>query len=115
MTEYRFRILISGPFSIEMTDEKLLNVTDALGEAGCDNSTVSVNRRGLELEFDRRHDSPREAIASAIRDVEAAGFQIESIDLDREAVMAGTCILSHVWSWHWECLSPVLMLSPGSS
>lgn len=41
----------------------------------------------MELEFDRPHQSLQEAIASAVRDVERAGFRVESIEMDREAVL----------------------------
>ena len=87
MTEYRFRLILSGPFSAELTNEELLDATDALRAAGCDDATVSVHAKGLELEFDRHHQSLQEAIASAIRDVERAGFHVESIQMDREAVV----------------------------
>jgi hypothetical protein len=44
----------------------------------------------LELEFDRAHQSLQEAIASAIRDVEKAGFVVDSIQMDRDAVIPVT-------------------------
>ena len=86
MTEYRFRLIVSGPFSAEVTNDELLDATDALGAAGCDDASISVHAKGLELEFDRSHDSLQEAIASAVRDAEQAGFQVQSIELDREAI-----------------------------
>lgn len=87
MTEYRFRLILSGPFSDQLTNDELLDATDALGTAGCDDALVSVHADGLELEFDRSHDSLEAAIASAVRDVERAGFHVESIEMDREAVV----------------------------
>jgi len=86
MTEFRFRLIVSGPFSPEVTDTELLDATDTLGAAGCDGAAVSVHTDGLELEFDREGPSLQDAIASAVRDVEGAGFRVESIELDREAV-----------------------------
>ena len=41
MTEYRFRLILSGPFSSEVTDDELLDATDALGAAGCDDASIS--------------------------------------------------------------------------
>ena len=35
MTEYQFRLILSGPFTGQSSDEELLDATDALGEAGC--------------------------------------------------------------------------------
>jgi hypothetical protein len=88
MTEYRFRLILTGPFSDELTNDELLDATDALGAAGCDDASISVHADGLELEFDRSHHSLQEAIVSAVRDAERAGFHVESIEMDREAVVA---------------------------
>jgi hypothetical protein len=87
MTEYHFRLIVSGPFSAVPSDEELLDATDALGEAGCDDASVGVHADGLELEFDRAHHSLQEAITSAIQDVERAGFRVQSIEMDRDAVL----------------------------
>lgn len=87
MTEYRYRLIVSGPFPDGVSDEELLAATDALGDAGCDDCSISVHGKGLELEFDRAGLSFQEAIASAIQDVERAGFVIETIQLDRDAVL----------------------------
>ena len=87
MDEYRFRLIVSGTFSAELTNEELLDATDVLGAAGCDDASISVHPNGLELEFDRVGDSLQDAIASAVRDVEQAGFRVESIELNREAVL----------------------------
>jgi hypothetical protein len=87
MTEYRFRLIISGPWSDQLSDEELLDATDTLGEVGCDDCSISVHGRGLELAFDRAHQSLQEAIASAIHDVERAKYIVESIQMDRDAVL----------------------------
>jgi len=87
MSEYHFRLVLSGPFTAHLSDEELLDVTDALGEAGCDDCSISVHGEGLELEFDRAHQSLEDAIASAIHDVERAGYVVESIQMDRSAVL----------------------------
>jgi hypothetical protein len=87
MREYRFRLIVNGPSTGPLSDEGLLDATDALGEAGCDDCSVSARGRGLELEFDRMHHSLQEAIASAIADVEKAGYVVESIEMNRDAVL----------------------------
>ena len=87
MPEYHFRLILAGPSQGDLSDEELLDATDALGEAGCDDSSISVRGQGLELEFDRVSPSLEEAIASAIADVERAGYVIESIEMDRDAVL----------------------------
>lgn len=88
MTEYHFRLVLTGPFLREVTDEELLDATDTLGKAGCDDCTISVRGEGLELDFDRADHSLQEAIASAIHDVEQAGYVVESIQMDRDAAIA---------------------------
>jgi hypothetical protein len=88
MSEYHFRLIVSGPFPGQLSDEELLDVTDALGAAGCDDCSISVHGQGLELEFDRAHQSLQEAIASAIHGVEGAGYIVESVQMDRDAVLS---------------------------
>ena len=87
MAEYHFRLILSGPFAGQLSDEELLDATDALGKAGCEDCSISVCGRGLALEFDRVHQSLQEAIASAIDDVEKAGYVVDSIQMDRDAVL----------------------------
>jgi hypothetical protein len=87
MTEYHFRLILSGPFTAQLSDGELLDVTDALGEVGCNDCSISVHGQGLELEFDRVQQSLQEAIASAIHDVERAGYVVESVQMDRDAVL----------------------------
>lgn len=88
MTQYHFSLIVSGPFSEQLSDEELLDATDALGSAGCDDCSISVRGRGLELEFDRSHESLEAAIASAIRGAEKAGYVVESVQMDRDAVLS---------------------------
>ncbi len=82
MTEYHFRLIAIGPFPGLLSDEELLDVTDALGAAGCDDCSISVHGQGLELEFDRAHQSLQEAIASAIHGVEGAGYIVEAVQMN---------------------------------
>ena len=88
MTEYQFCLIVRGNFAAPLSDEDLLDATDALGEAGCDDCSIGVHAEGLELQFDRARESLQEAIASAIRDVESAGYIVESVRMDRDAVLA---------------------------
>jgi hypothetical protein len=85
--EFHFRLIVSGPFSEPLSDDELLDATDALGEVGCDDCSISVCDRGLELEFYRAHLSLQDAIASAINDVEKAGYVVELIQMDRDAAI----------------------------
>lgn len=49
-TEYRFRVILSGPFSDPITDTQLLDATDELGSVGCNDCSIGVRGRGLELD-----------------------------------------------------------------
>jgi hypothetical protein len=58
---------------------------DALYEAGCDDATV-VTREGVtRLAFDRAAESLEQALSSAAADVRAAGFEIQSVEMDAPA------------------------------
>ncbi len=87
MTVYHFRLVLDGPFSAELTDDELLDATDALGAVGCDDAAISVHAHGLELEFDRSHQTLQDAIASAVTDAERAGFHVKAIEMERDAVI----------------------------
>lgn len=50
-----------------------------LMNSGCDDATFGVERRLPIAEFDREASTLADAIASAIRDVEAAGFQVQRV------------------------------------
>lgn len=89
MTEYHFCLIVRGQFGAQVSDEDLLNATEVLGEAGCNDCSIGVHGQTLELEFDRVAQSLQEAIASAIRDVEGAGYGVESVRMERDAVLAG--------------------------
>lgn len=83
-TVYRFRLRVSGDFSDPVTENELLDATDALGQAGCDDAAAGIRGPSLELEFDRNHSSRQDAIESAVKDVESAGFRVSSIEMDRD-------------------------------
>ncbi len=87
MAEYRFRLIVSGAFSDAVTDNELLDATDVLGGAGCDDCSISVRGHGLELEFERAHQSLQEAIASAIHNVERAGYTVQLVQMERDAAL----------------------------
>jgi hypothetical protein len=71
-----------------MTHDSILDATDALGSAGCTDASVRGHAEGMELMFERAADSLQAAIASAIADVEGAGFQVSRLEMEREALPA---------------------------
>ena len=83
-TIYHFRLVVQGPLSRPVTEVELLDATDRLGETGCDDAAVAPRGGELELEFDRAFPSLQEAIVSAVRDVERAGFRVRCVEMDRD-------------------------------
>ena len=70
MPEHNFTLVISGP-----AEDKL----DELFEAGCDDAMFGVVDGAPYAEFDREAPTLREAVASAIRDIES----VENLRVDR--------------------------------
>jgi hypothetical protein len=83
MADYRFSVVI--PVGA-MTDEDILNTTDALGNAGCTDASIRGHADGMELLFERGADSLQVAISSAIVDVERAGYRVSKIERERDAI-----------------------------
>lgn len=75
MKIFEFTIIASG-FDPEGEYE------DALFEAGCDDTTVSVQKGALIVEFEREAVSFSRAVASACQAVKAAGFAVERVEPD---------------------------------
>ena len=83
MSCYRFSVIVPAP---QMPFDEMLEATDALAEAGCTDASVRGHTTGMELLFERSADSLQAAIASAIDDVERAGYRVSKIELEREAI-----------------------------
>ena len=83
MAEYRFAIIVG---SVPMSHEEILDATDALGEAGCNDASIRGHAEGMELLFERTAKSLQGALTSAIADVEKAGFRVLRVQLEREAI-----------------------------
>ena len=67
--EYEFTLVLEG-----ITDFSP-STMDALFEAGCDDATVSRHGDMVEMDFDRSAPSLRDAVISAIADVQKAGIK----------------------------------------
>lgn len=82
MKQFEFDVILRETPAI--TDE----AADALFEAGCDDATP-VSRDGRAwLHFDRKSASLEEAIRSAIAQAQAAGFDVEKVELDAQAALS---------------------------
>jgi hypothetical protein len=82
--EFEFTLILSGVR--ELTPE----VLDAFFEAGCDDALIGVRDAVAYAEFCREAGSFREAVFSAIRDVEAAGVgaRVEHVEPDELVTMS---------------------------
>jgi hypothetical protein len=69
-----------------MTDDQILDATEAVGNAGCTDASIRGHAQGMELLFERRADSLQAAISSAIAEVERAGFRVSKVEMEREAI-----------------------------
>jgi predicted DNA-binding transcriptional regulator AlpA len=76
MKTYNFLLVLSSNNS---ADEEL---EDRLFEAGCDDATLSYRNETAYLEFDREAASFKEAILSAIKQVENTNIIVERIEPD---------------------------------
>jgi hypothetical protein len=85
MTDYRFSLIVASP---PLTEDQILDVADALGDAGCNDASIRGHIHGLELLFDRAAESLQAAIVSAISGVESAGYRVSRIEMERECLPA---------------------------
>jgi len=85
MSEYRFSVIVS---SARMTHDEILDATDALGASGCTDASIRGHVDGIELLFERAADSLQAAIASAVTDIERAGFSVSKVELERASIPA---------------------------
>jgi hypothetical protein len=74
--EHDFTLVFSGVH--ELTG----NIESALFEAGCDDATISVRSGRIFLTFSREGVSLKEAVISAIRDVEKANIGVKVMRVD---------------------------------
>lgn len=85
MPDYRFSVIVPAS---AMTHEDILDAADALGNAGCTDASIRGHATGMELLFERTADSLQAAIASAISDVEQAGYEVSKVEMQRESIPA---------------------------
>ena len=83
MASFDFNLIVA---SGKMSHKKILDATDALGEAGCLDALICGHAERMELQFMRSARSLQSAIRSAISDVERAGFRVVRVEMEREAI-----------------------------
>jgi hypothetical protein len=70
---HSFRLTIAGV--TEITDA----MTDALYETGCDDAGIGSCDGVVTIDFEREADSLGDAIGSAVKAVEQAGYQVSNV------------------------------------
>ncbi len=83
MRRFRFALIVAAP---EMTDEEILDATDALAEAGCTDASIRGHSEGMELLFERPARSLEAALSSAVSNVESAGQRVIRVEMERQAL-----------------------------
>ena len=83
MADYQFSVIVppSPP-----TPEDILDASNALGNAGCLDTSIRGHADGMEILFERAAESLQAAIFSAISDVERAGYRVSKVELERESI-----------------------------
>ncbi len=82
MNKYEFTLILKG--QLELTEE----MADELFEAGCDDGTPGICNGVFSIDFHREANSIEEAIRSAIANVKSAGYEVERVEIEAEAVPA---------------------------
>jgi hypothetical protein len=80
MTKYEFTLILKG--QLDLTEE----VADKLFEAGCDDGTPGICNGVFSIDFHREANSLEEGIRSAIANVKSAGYEVERVEIEAEAV-----------------------------
>ncbi len=68
------------------SDQEMLDIADALGKAGCLDSSVGGHDEGVELSFNRDAPSLDAAIKSAVAEIEGAGYQVKRVEMARDVI-----------------------------
>src|SRR4051812_11656560 len=75
---YEFTVTLMG------VDDLTVEVADALFAAGCDDASACAEGPVVYLIFHREAESLGEAIGSAVKDVERAGFSVARVEVAQE-------------------------------
>ncbi len=84
MELYSFRVILADPERVldDPATDGFMRMCDAVFEAGCDDSSPGVCNGVVFVDFDREAESLRDAIESAVRDVERAGYRVTRVEPD---------------------------------
>jgi hypothetical protein len=68
------------------SEQEMLEIADALGNAGCLDASVGGHDEGVELSFNRDAPSLDTAIKSAVAEIEGAGYRVKRVEMTRDAI-----------------------------
>lgn len=80
MHKYEFTLILKG--SPELTEE----IADQLFAAGCDDGTPGTCGGVFSIDFHREAASLEAAITSAIANVNAAGYEVDRVEIEAGAL-----------------------------
>lgn len=83
---HRFILILKDTHGIadDLTGGALMEMSDALYEAGCDDSSPGVSCGVVSVPFDREAETLQEAVISAIQQVHQAGYTVERVEPDEQ-------------------------------
>lgn len=82
MKTHSFTIILTDAEEIvdDMSQARFLEMSNALYDAGCDDGSPAVSDCEVSVAFDREAKTLRDAIDSAIGDVERAGYRVARVE-----------------------------------
>ncbi len=80
MAKYEFTLILEG--SHELTEQ----IADQLFDAGCDDGTPGTSDGVFSIDFHRSANSLEDAIHSAMTNVKLAGYDVERVEIEAEAM-----------------------------
>lgn len=88
METHEFRIILANTDEIvdDLTQQKFEELADALYEAGCDDGSVGACNAIVSVVFYREAPSLREAVESAITNIESAGYRVARVESSEQNV-----------------------------
>ena len=88
MNTYEFSVVLSG------VNENTPNLEDALFEAGCGDGLICFYNDTVYIDFTRTSPSYKDAVLSAIKDIESAGLGARVVSVDAGDLVGITEIAS---------------------
>jgi hypothetical protein len=85
---YHFSLVLSDCDDVvnDMSQESLLKMSDDIFAAGCDDASPGVFGGEVIIDFDREDASLRNAVQSAIQQIEQAGYRVAEVRPEGYAV-----------------------------